>query len=402
MPTTYARDWTMLPPMQNLQITIIGAGIGGLCTALALQRAGINAHIYEMSAQLGEVGAGLSLSPNATAGLHYLGLADELARVGWVPASFGIKHYKTGELLVDNTRAMTKENATGSPYYMVHRADLHALLLEAVRANDPDSIHLQHAFTRSEQSDSSITAHFTNGEKSTSDILIGCDGIRSNVRAELFGAESPRFTGYIAWRGLVPAELVDESLIKPESGICIGPGKTLTRYLLGKRRLINYVAVAKRSGWEVEDWSVHSDVAEVLDEFSDFHSSMRDILAATPAENCYKWALFDRDPLEHWSVGRATLAGDAAHPMLPFMGQGAVMAIEDAVILARCVQAAATVDEALQRYEAARIERCTRVMLESRANIQRLQANPDRYDKKSHKNEQRLGLFDYDAGSIAV
>jgi salicylate hydroxylase len=232
--------------------------------------------------------------------------------------------------------------------------------------------------------------------------LVGCDGIRSTVREQLFGAESPRFTGYIAWRGLVPVENIDPALLEPESGICIGPGKTLTRYLIGTRGLVNYVAVAQRSGWEVEGWSVHSEVAEVLGEFSEFHSSMRDILAATPPDKCFKWALFDRDPLENWSVGCVTLAGDAAHPMLPFMGQGAVMAIEDAVVLSRCLEESSSVTEALSRYEAARTERCAMVMLESRANIKRLQADPGSYTKKSHKNEQRLGLFDYDAATISI
>jgi salicylate hydroxylase len=388
--------------MQRLCINIIGAGIGGLCTALALQRAGMTVRVFELSRELGEVGAGLSLSPNATAGLHHLGLADELARIGWTPASFGVRHYQTGELLVDNTLEMTRENATGSPYYMVHRADLHALLLDSVRANDPQCIFLQHEFTGLEQTVTSVTAQFANAISAPSDLLIGCDGIRSTVRECLFGAESPLFTGYIAWRGLVPAARVNPASMTPESGICIGPGKTFTRYLLGKRQLINYVAVAQRSGWAMESWALHSDINEVLDEFSEFHSSMREILAATPPENCYKWALFDRDPLPRWSMGRATLAGDAAHPMLPFMGQGAVMAIEDAVVLGRCLRAADSIEEALHRYEAARIERSSLVMLESRANIQRLQANPGSYNKQSHKNEQRLGLFDYDPGHVAI
>jgi salicylate hydroxylase len=388
--------------MKDLHAIIIGAGIGGLCTALALQRAGYRVSVYEQARELGEVGAGLSLSPNANMGLHYLGLEQPLAKIGHVPRSFGIQHFQTGETLVDNTAEMTRENAGGAPYYMVHRADLHAMLADAVLGNDPDCLHLQHDFATLVQGNGQVTAVFSDGTRASGDLLIGCDGIRSKVRAELFGTESPRFTGYIAWRGLVPVERLTQALL-PESGICIGPGKTMTRYLLGHRKLVNYVAVAQRSGWEIEGWAVHSDVHELLEEFADFHPDIRAILAATPPENCYKWALFDRDPLEEWSVGHATLAGDAAHPMLPFMGQGAVMAIEDAVVLARCLEAAADIDEALARYEQARKERSTFVMLESRANIIRLQGTaPDKYNKQSHKNEQRLGLFDYDPGSVQI
>jgi salicylate hydroxylase len=266
-------------------------------------------------------------------------------------------------------------------------------------------VNLEHEFVGVSQRDDRVSARFRNGREAHGDLLVGCDGIRSVVRAELFGAESPHFTGYIAWRGLVPVERLPAALLPldPESAICIAPGKTITRYLLAQRGLINYVAVAQREGWEVESWAVHSEVADLLDEFTEFHAGIRGILAATPPEHCYKWALFDRDPLERWSVGNITLAGDAAHPMLPFMGQGAVMAIEDAVILARCVDAAQDVATALQRFENARRERCALVMLESRANIVRLQGgNPDTYDKAGHRNEQRLGLFDYDPATVTI
>lgn len=388
--------------MQNQQVLIAGAGIGGLSAALALQRAGHRVRLYEQSGELTEVGAGLSLSPNASLGLHALGLARELANIGHTPKSFGVKHGLHNTLLLDNTREMTKDNAAGAPYYMVHRADLQRILAEAVLANDPDCLRLDCSLKTFTQKHDCVVADFSDGSSVKGDLLVGCDGIRSAVRATLFGAESPRFTGYIAWRGLVPADRLAGPL-SPESGICIGPGKTVTRYLLAQRQVVNYVAVARRSGWEVESWAVHSEVAELLGEFADFHPEIKQLLAATPPENCYKWALFDREPLTQWSVGRVTLAGDAAHPMLPFMGQGAVMAIEDAVVFARCLDASATIGEALERYETARRDRCTFVMLESRANIRRLQtADPDHYGMQSHRNEQRLGLFDYDPLTVSI
>ncbi len=370
--------------------------------ALALQRAGHRVKIHEQSDRLAEVGAGLSLSPNASLGLRALGLANELAAIGHTPASFGIKHGLNNSLLLDNTHEMTRDNVAGAPYYMVHRADLHRILATAALANDPDCLRLGSSFTRLTENDNCVVAEFADGTQERGDLLIGCDGIRSNVRAILFGAESPRFTGYIAWRGLVPANRLREPLT-PESGICIGPGKTVTRYLLAQRQVVNYVAVARRSGWEKESWAVRSELSELLEEFAEFHPEIRQLLAATPAERCFKWALFDREPLSRWSVERVTLAGDAAHPMLPFMGQGAVMAIEDAVVFARCLHASSTIDETFERYESARRPRCSFVMLESRANIKRLQgADPDNYDRNSHKNEQRLGLFNYDPLTVSI
>ena len=196
---------------------------------------------------------------------------------------------------------------------------------------------------------------------------------------------------------------LDPAVLEPESAICIGPGRTCTRYLLHHRQQINYVAVARRAGWEVESWSVHSEVSELLEEFRDFHRDIRSILGATPPELCYKWALFDRDPLHRWIDGHVCLLGDAAHPMLPFLGQGAAMALEDAVILERALSGCGSIAEALHRYQQARLERTSFVMLESRANIERMQApNPETYNKQSHRNEEALGLFAYNPVTVQL
>jgi salicylate hydroxylase len=384
-------------------VVIAGAGLGGLTAALSLQRYGIPVVIYEQAESLGEVGAGLTLSPNANNALNYLGLEEQIAKVAIIPNSAGVRHYQTGEMLVTNDRSHTPRERYGADYLQIHRADLHGILHAAVLKNDPACIKTGHKLASLSQTATHVSAEFSNGARVNGEALIGCDGIHSVVREILFGKQAPQFTGYIAWRGLVPTRSLPKDIINPDSAICTGPDQTFTRYAIRGGELLNYVAIAKRSGWEVESWSVRSEVSEILDEFADWSDDVRQMIAATPPESLYKWALFDRDPLDNWTEGRVTLLGDAAHAMLPFLGQGAAMAIEDGLILGRAFAAADTVPEALRRYQQARQERTRFVLLESRENIKRLQrADTSGYNRRTHKNEEILGLFDYNPVTTAV
>ena len=389
--------------MSEKPVMLIGAGIGGLTCALALQRAGIPVQVYEQAPELGEVGAGLTLSPNGSTAIIGLGLEDELAEAADIPRYQAVHHYKTGRVLVRIERGDLPRKQYGSPYYQIHRADLHGMLANAVLENDPDCIHLGHEFERFTQSDHEARAFFRNGRSASGRLLVGCDGVKSPVRSQLHESESPVFTGYVAWRGLAPAAQVPAEAVDPPSGIYIGPGHLFVRYLIRGAETVNYVAFVRRDDWLTESWSQHSEVSEVLDEFGEFHQLVRSIISATPPELCYKWGLFSRQPLESWSVGRVSLLGDAAHPTLPFMGQGAVMAIEDGVVLARCLEASADVAEALHRYEAARVERTTLVMVNSAEIIHRFFApDTDRFAEGNSRNEETLGLFLYDAWKVPV
>jgi salicylate hydroxylase len=390
--------------MRDANIVLIGAGIGGLTAALALQRHGFKVAVYEQAPQLGEVGAGLTLSPNATHALCAIGLADALARKGSRPARQAVLHYRTGAVLVEQERGDLPRQQYGADYYQIHRADLHGMLADAIVANDPGAIRLSHSFVGLTQSGQQVDVSFANGATVSADVVIGCDGIKSEVRAALWGKVPPRFTGNIAWRGLVPVERLPKGFkIEPASAAAIGTKHSMARYLIRNGTLLNYVAFAEKSGWEVESWSVRSEVSELLAEFHDWHESFRTFLAATPPELCFKWALHDRDPLPQWTKGRVTLLGDAAHPMLPFLGMGAAMGIEDGMVLARAFQASPTLDEALDRYEKARRERATMIQLASRAAQARLQGGKaDTYDKGAHKNEEYLGLFNYNPALVPV
>ncbi len=389
--------------MNDPPVMLIGAGIGGLSCALALQRAGIAVLVYEQAPELGEVGAGLTLSPNGSKGIIGLGLENELTSAADPPSYQAVHHYQTGRVLVRRERGDLPRQQYGAPYYQIHRADLHEMLAAAVRANDPECIHLSHEFERYTQSEAEARAHFRNGRSASGRALIGCDGVKSPVRSQLHESESPTFTGYIAWRGLAPAASVPPEAVDPPSGIYIGPGHLFVRYLIRGGETVNYVAFVEREDWQVESWSQHSKVSEVLDEFSDFHQLVRSIISSTPPELCYKWGLFSRRPLETWSVGRVSLLGDAAHPTLPFMGQGAVMAIEDGIVLARCLAAAGNVAEAFRRYEDARVERTTLVMVQSGKIIHRFFApDTDRFAEGDNPNEESLGLFHYDPWTVPV
>jgi salicylate hydroxylase len=389
--------------MRELEIAVIGAGIAGLAATRALQRAGFRVRVYEQTAVLGEVGAGLSVSPNAAHALNALGLGPRLQAIGVEPERGAVKHWRTGEILVHIERGASMQAKYGAPYYQLHRADLHAALVESVRAHDPTAILLDHRFLGLEERQGRVRLGFAAGTSAEADIVIGADGLRSPMRAALFGESRPRFTGHIAWRGLVPIEALPPGLIEPMSCISMGPGHTFTRYLIRRGKLVNYVGLADRSDWQVESWSVRSEVRELLAEFADWYPALRTLIAATPPEACYKWALFDREPLPTWIKGQATLIGDAAHPMLPFLGQGAAMGLEDALVLARAFAAAGSLDEALRRYEAARLERTTFVMLKSRETARAYHdTDPASYATRPHQSAESLGLLHYDPATVAV
>jgi salicylate hydroxylase len=397
---------------------VVGAGIGGLAAALGLLRAGQQVRVFEQVAALGEVGAGLSITPNAGKALRYLGLQAELERIGSRPPAGCIRHFKTGAVLVQLPQDQSRERY-GMPLYHVHRADLHASLLAAVQALDPHCITTTAAVRRVHSTASSASVELQDGRHHEADWLVGADGIHSVTRSSLFGPDRPNFTGYVAWRGLIPGDLVPHELFEPPLCMTVGPRRLLMRYPLRGGALVNFVAIARRSTWMEEGWSVRSDLDELLTEFADFESHSLELLRLTPADRLFKWGLFDRDPLPTWTLARATLLGDAAHAMPPFTGQGAVMALEDAAVLGRVMSALKDkqsgtdshainsddkghneLDGALRRYELARHARVTAALAMSRARSELYFADDPQ------QQVQALGagmaelrtLYDYDAG----
>lgn len=389
--------------MSALSIAIVGAGIAGLTAARALQTFGFRPVVYEQASVLGEVGAGLTLSPNATHVLQAIGLSDALERIGMRPARGGVKHWRTGELTVEISRGDEMLRKYGAPYYQVHRADLHRELADLVVTHDPNAIRTGYTCIALNEDGRGVALQFANGEKIQADVVLAADGVRSRIRTALFGADTPRFTGYVAYRGLVPFDRLPPGVIEPTSCLSTGPKRSFTRYLVRGGSLVNFVGLIERDDWREEGWSIRASVEEMLHEYEGWYEDVRTIIGATPVGSLFKWALFERAPLPQWTRGRVTLLGDAAHPMLPFLGQGAAMGIEDGMVIARAFAAAESIDEALRRYVEARLPRANWVMQESRKTALTYHSGRDeQFRPGKHVSAESLGLMAYNPAAIPV
>jgi salicylate hydroxylase len=389
--------------MQDQHVVIIGAGMGGLATAAALQKLGFKVTVYEQAPVLGEVGAGLTISPNATRALEYIGLGPYMEKHGDTPSTGALIHYKTGETLTHTQSEGSFKERFGAEYYQIHRADLHEALVDVVRSHDPDAIVLDHTVVSVAQDGDGVTATFTNGNTVTGDLLVGADGARSAVRESIVDQVKVTFTGQVAFRGLVPAEDVKQYMTIANSAVTMGPGHIFTRYYLRHGTWVNVVAIAKTDAWKEEGWSIPATRADLLKEYDGWNENVIGIINALPEDKLFKWALFDRDPLPGWTSGRVTLLGDAAHPVTPFLGMGAAMALEDGVVLARCIDKYDTHDKAFAAYEAARKDRCDGVMRDSRTQGEWYQnTDPDEYAGFASTGEMRVPLMGYDPGTVEV
>jgi salicylate hydroxylase len=340
----------------DLAIAIIGGGIGGLAAALSLVKAGFDAHVYEQAPELREVGAGIVVSPNATRILDRLGLGAALAQSSVRPLAWHERRWDDGRTLLRVPLAEAAVAAFGFPYYQCHRADVQTILARAL----PGRLHLGHRLVGLEERRDHVEARFDNGAQIAADVVVGADGIHSTVRRALFGPDDPRFTGCVAYRGLVPAEQVQHLNLETTMQRWMGPGKHFVHYYVQGRRLLNFVCLVEQDTWTSESWTEHGDVAEARAAYRGWHPQVRAVLDAQ--QEIFVWALLDRAPLPRWSVGRVTLLGDACHPMLPFMAQGAAQAIEDGATLAAILMRGGTqVPAALRAYEAARLPRTARI-----------------------------------------
>ena len=381
---------------RQTSIAIVGGGIGGLAAAALLARAGYDAHVYEQSSALGEVGAGINIGPNASRILHRLGIAEALGRTGVKPMTFDQRRWDDGRVLLRAPLGEALETAFGAPYYTFHRGDLHRALAEAVPA---ERIHLAHRLTRLVDRGDHVEAHFDNGASISADALVGADGIHSVVRHALFGPEKPRFTGCAAYRGLVPADRLRHLDLQFRNQIWMGPGRHFVHYFVAAGRLVNFVAVTEEDSWLRESWVDRGEVTDALGAFQGWHDQVLSIIGA--ADETYKWALFDRSPLPRWSVGRVTLLGDSCHPMLPFMGQGAAQAIEDGATLKSCLQKFPTdIAAALRRYEELRLPRASRLQGMSEANKTRFHM-PDGPAQRERDAEMARGATDWSWRAVA-
>jgi salicylate hydroxylase len=344
---------------------VAGAGIGGLCAALALAKSGAETAVYEKSTQLAEVGAGLQLSPNAVHVLQSLGIADEVKAKAFSPYSAVMRHYQTGKTYFRIPLGGAAIKKYGADYLHIHRADLLTVLYNACE-NMGVNIHLAQAIQGYQHASQNLTIQFENGESLDADLLIGADGIKSKVQACMLGQTPAEFTGQVAWRGVVAASKLPKGLIKPNANLWVGPGKHFVCYYIRGGDLINFVAVQERRDWQKESWNEPGDVNQLRETFNGWHPEVTELLAA--AESCFLWALFDRQPLNQWTDNKVALLGDACHPMLPFLAQGAAMAIEDSYVLTHCLASDRHTQTALQAYQNIRLPRTRQIQLNAHKN----------------------------------
>lgn len=357
-----------------MRVLIAGAGIGGLTSALALARVGVETTLIERAETLAEAGAGLQLSPNATRILARLGLLDTVAATATRPSGVRVRSARSGRTL-SFMPLDTAEARWGAPYLVTRRADLQRALADAVAAEPAVALDLGTALAGFGMAKGRVVAAVARGLVKRSieaDALIGADGIRSAVRARLVGEgtgdaglDAPQELGRTAWRALVPADAAPEALRNAETGLWLGRDAHLVHYAVAGGSLVNIVAVTRDTTEAAPDlWSQPGDAAVIGKRLAGWHRSARALIEAAPSWTT--WPIYDRKPLPAWNAGLIALLGDAAHPILPFFAQGAAQAIEDAQALADAIAATRDVSAALAAYSAARLARATRVQEASR------------------------------------
>jgi salicylate hydroxylase len=396
------------------KIVVIGGGIGGLTTALALLKQGLDVDVYEQAPRLGEVGAGIQVSANGTRVLVALGLEEALRRVQVNPVRKELRHWRTGQTWTWYELGPAANQRYGSPHALLHRRDLHDMLLQGIRDLKPDAIHLGKRCIDISQSDDRVEIAFEDGDRVHAAFVIGADGIHSAVRAKLFGPSRPEFTGCVAWRAVVPMNRLSHSSDpkEPVSTNWLGPRGHVLHYPVRGGEGLNFLAIVERDDWQVESWAVEGTTDELANDFVGWHPNVHDVIRNI--DRPFKWAIMVRAAMPQWSQGRITLLGDACHPTLPFLGQGGVMAVEDAYVIAACLaKYKDRPDVAGKRYEELRRERTTTVVRKSHEN--RKQAfNPELADRdeavgtlaetwqQSLRHERLDWLYTYDVTALQI
>jgi salicylate hydroxylase len=343
---------------------VAGGGIGGLTAALVLARAGHAVHVLEQGDAFGEIGAGIQLGPNVFRMFEHLGLTDAIRAVAYFPPNLVMRDVRSGEVIV---RAPVGEQALAThrqPYGVIYRVDLHHVLFEQCRAASQITLHVKSKVVGFTQHDGGVDVQVADGRRLSGSALIGADGLWSKVREQIVGDGKPRVSGHIAYRAVLPMNQVPAHLVSPDVTLWGGEKTHLVHYPLRRGELFNLVAVFHSDRYE-EGWNTFGDPDELHARFAQATSPVRELLQKI--ETWKMWVLCDREPVAHWSHGRATLLGDAAHPMLQYLAQGACMAIEDAVTLGAAVRRwPDDLPRAFEAYQRARYLRTGRVQWTAR------------------------------------
>lgn len=349
-----------------MRILIAGGGVSGLTAALALLRAGHDVTVFEQAPRFEDIGAGVQISPNGMKVLDLLGVSARVSRDAFRPRAQELRMGRSGRKIFEVPLRAKAISRWGAEYLHIHRADLLAALQEAVSDKAPGTVRTGHQVSRYAQTGEAVTATLSSGETIEADLLIGADGIHSTLRAQMLGPGKPRFTGHVAWRAVVPISRLGD--YPPPETACVWAGKRrhAVTYRLRRGSLANFVGVVERNEPGEESWGVAGTREQAMADFRGWNPVIRRIIDEAPL--LLRWPLYDRPELSKWSDGRVVLMGDACHPMLPFLAQGAVMAIEDAFVLAREIGRSGALADSLKAYEAVRKPRTSRVQETAREN----------------------------------
>jgi 2-polyprenyl-6-methoxyphenol hydroxylase-like FAD-dependent oxidoreductase len=350
------------------RIAIAGAGIGGLTAACCLLKAGYEVELFEQAAELSEIGAGIQLSANAMHVLNDLGLGETIANFSVRPRAYVFRLHDTGETVGQFPLAEEHAVLNGAPYNQLHRADLHQVLVAKVKDLGPKAIRLNCRVDGFEESEGRVQLILSDGSRVDADLLIGADGVKSAIRAQIVGATGASYTGDAAWRLVVPAVRLPTNFMDPVMSVWMGPGRHAVCYYLRGGSLLNFVGLVETDEVSEESWTAKYPWERLKADFEGWHNDIQEIIDRADRNSCYRWSLFYRPPIAKWSTRHVTMLGDAVHATLPYLAQGAAMAIEDGAVLARTLRLTDNTPAALQLYERNRIERTSRIVNGSGAN----------------------------------
>ena len=391
--------------MKIYRILIAGAGIGGLSAASCLMKAGHHVEIHEQAPELAEVGAGIQVSANAMHVLRHLGLEEAITAVGVRPEAYVFRLHDTGEVI--QRFSLSQEELHGAPYTQLHRADLHDLLAARARELDPNVVRLNHKVTGFTESADGVELRFADGSSARGDLLIGADGLKSVVRAQMFGPAPATYTGDAAWRAVVPTERLPKNLLEQVMSVFMGPDGHVVCYYLRDGTLLNFVGIVETDEVSEESWTIKLPWEELKAQYRGWHPALQTVIDAADKDQCYRWSLFNRPPIREWSTRRVTLLGDAAHPTLPYLAQGAAMSIEDGAVLTRALGMRDSIADALQLYQRNRVDRTAKIVLQSNANRELFHLRSEaeiraRFSKKDEDDDRNSWLYSYNPLTVEL